>query len=162
MAAVDQFMGSLPNGLQTLVGERGARLSGGQRQRISLARAILRPAPILVLDEATSALDLELEQKVIGNLAHSSKSRTVFAITHRLSLAEIADRVLVLKEGTLAQEGKPEDLAVQVDLSQLALADVHIRPCKYDHLRRRSECPLRFKVSCRNPNGRRDSFAGSS
>ena len=113
VAAVDRFLSSLPDGLQTRVGERGARLSGGQRQRISLARAILRPAPILVLDEATSALDLELEQQVIGNLAHSSESRTVFAITHRLSLAEIADRVLVLKDGSLAQEGRPDDLADQ-------------------------------------------------
>ena len=113
LACLDEFVDSLPDGLATLVGERGVKISGGQRQRIAIARALLTDAPLLVLDEATSALDADLEARVLKNLRNSSRSRTVFAISHRLSLAAIANRVLVLKEGRLAEQGTAESLAGQ-------------------------------------------------
>jgi len=104
-ACLDDFIAGLPEGLATPVGERGVFLSGGQRQRIALARSILSGAPVLLLDEATSALDMDLERRLLSNLAHSSRRHTIFAITHRLSLAEVADRVFVLKDGVLAESG---------------------------------------------------------
>jgi ABC-type multidrug transport system fused ATPase/permease subunit len=113
LACLDEFLATLPEGLGTRVGERGARLSGGQRQRIALARAIVVDAPVLLLDEATSALDMELERKILANLARSRRRRTIFAITHRLSLAEIADRVLVLREGALVESGTAAALAAK-------------------------------------------------
>lgn len=105
LACLDEFLQTLPEGLETRVGERGARLSGGQRQRIALARAIVVGAPLLLLDEATSALDMELERRILVNLARSRRRRTIFAVSHRLSLAEIADRVLVLRDGVLVESG---------------------------------------------------------
>jgi len=113
IACVDAFLAELPDGLATHVGERGTKLSGGQRQRVSIARAVLRDTSILVLDEATSALDMELEQRILQNLVDARRARTIFAITHRLSLAEIADRVLVLKDGYLAEQGSASTLATQ-------------------------------------------------
>jgi subfamily B ATP-binding cassette protein MsbA len=106
-----KFVESLPEGLATRVGERGVRLSGGQRQRVALARAVLTDAQILVLDEATSALDMDLEKRVLQSLVNLRRDRAIFAITHRLSMAEIADRVLVLKEGRLVEEGTAAQLA---------------------------------------------------
>lgn len=111
VACVDDFIPLLPEGLQTVVGERGVRLSGGQRQRIAIARAVLSNAPILVLDEATSAVDMDLEQRILANLVRLGRQRTIFGITHRLSLAEMADRVLVLRDGTLVEEGSSAELA---------------------------------------------------
>ncbi|MCZ6574106.1 MAG: ABC transporter ATP-binding protein [Planctomycetota bacterium] len=111
IACVDEFAAQLPQGLETSVGERGVLLSGGQRQRIAIARAILSEARILVLDEATSALDMDLERKILQNLVDAPKRRTIFAITHRLSMAGIADRVIVLKDGRLVEEGTAAELA---------------------------------------------------
>ncbi len=96
IACVDSFLADLPQGLETLVGERGARLSGGQRQRIAIARAILGDSRVLVLDEATSALDMDLEQQILQNLVDAPKQRTIFAITHKLSMADIVVPLLTL------------------------------------------------------------------
>ena len=111
IACVDDFLPLMPDGIHTVVGERGVRLSGGQRQRIAIARAVLSNAPILVLDEATSAVDMELEQRILGNLVSMGRQRTIFGITHRLTLADLADRVLVLREGKLVEEGTSAELA---------------------------------------------------
>ncbi|MEZ5540445.1 MAG: ABC transporter ATP-binding protein [Pseudomonadota bacterium] len=111
IACVSDFIPLLPDGIQTVVGERGVRLSGGQRQRIAIARAVLSDAPILVLDEATSAVDMDLEQRIIDNLLSLGRQRTIFGITHRLTLAELADRVLVLRDGELVEEGTAAELA---------------------------------------------------
>ena len=102
---------SLPEGLQTIVGERGSRLSGGQRQRIAIARAFLKNAPILLLDEATSALDSESEALVQVGLDALMKGRTVVAIAHRLSTLQNFDRIVVIQHGRLVDEGTPLELA---------------------------------------------------
>ncbi|QPC88550.1 ATP-binding cassette domain-containing protein [Mesorhizobium sp. NBSH29] len=104
-AQADEFICQQPHGYDTLVGENGVTLSGGQRQRISIARAIVRDAPILVLDEATSALDNESEAKVQEALAGVMKGRTVIVIAHRLSTVVSADRIVVLDVGRLVEEG---------------------------------------------------------
>lgn len=111
LACLEDLIAELPDGLETRVGERGVRLSGGQRQRIALARSLLTEARVLLFDEATSALDMELEQRILQNLADSTRNRTIFAITHRLTLADIVDRVLVLKSGRLVEQGPADELA---------------------------------------------------
>ncbi|WP_225031730.1 ABC transporter ATP-binding protein [Paraburkholderia sp. XV] len=102
---------SLPDGLQTNVGERGTRLSGGQRQRIAIARAFLKDAPILLLDEATSALDSESEAKIQDALDRLMRGRTVVAIAHRLSTLQSFDRIVVIQHGRLVDDGAPLELA---------------------------------------------------
>ncbi len=123
LACLEDLIDELPDGLQTVVGERGVRLSGGQQQRIAIARAILTEAEILVLDEATSALDMHLERRILQNLVSDKRARTIFAISHRLTLAEIADRVLVLRDGKLVEQGDRESLiAAGGEFSFLQLA----------------------------------------
>ena len=112
MAQADGFIESLPEGYNTLVGERGVKLSGGQRQRIAIARAFLKNAPILILDEATSSLDSESEQAIQDSLEKLMKGRTVLAIAHRLSTLKKMDRIVVIKEGKIVEDGNPEDLLV--------------------------------------------------
>ena len=104
------FIRAMPQGFDTIVGERGTRLSGGQRQRIAIARAILKDAPILILDEATSALDTESERQVQIALDHLMSGRTTIVIAHRLSTIEHCDRIVVLANGRIAEQGTHRDL----------------------------------------------------
>jgi ATP-binding cassette subfamily B protein len=105
------FVKALPAGLDTIVGDRGAKLSGGQRQRVGIARAILRNAPILLLDEATSALDTHSEFAIQAALDHLMRGRTVVAVAHRLSTLQNFDRIVVLSHGRIVQQGTPAELA---------------------------------------------------
>ena len=110
LAYAEEFIAELPEGFDTEIGDRGLRLSGGQRQRICIARAFLRNAPILILDEATSALDTESEsmvQKALGNLM---ASRTTFVIAHRLSTIMNADKIVVLDDGRIVEQGRHSEL----------------------------------------------------
>jgi len=109
-ARADEFICRLPEGYDTMIGERGVRLSGGERQRIAIARAILKDAPILILDEATSALDSESESLVQSALQNLMSGRTVFVIAHRLSTVRRADRIVVLENGTISDIGAHEEL----------------------------------------------------
>ena len=109
-AFADEFIKDLSKGYDTEVGERGARLSAGQRQRIAIARALLKDPCILILDEATSALDSESEQMVQMALEVLMQNRTTFVIAHRLSTIKNADRILVLEEGQIVEDGSHEDL----------------------------------------------------
>ena len=104
------FIGALPDGMGTIVGDRGMKLSGGQRQRIAIARALLKDAPLLLLDEATSALDSESEDLVRQALADLMRRRTVIAIAHRLSTVSNFDRIVVLQGGRVIQDGAPTEL----------------------------------------------------
>jgi ATP-binding cassette subfamily B protein len=109
-AHAHDFISQLPNGYETVVGERGCLLSAGERQRIAIARSILLDPPILILDEPTSALDAESEALVQAALARLMKGRTTFAIAHRLSTVVGADRILVLKDGAIVEEGTHREL----------------------------------------------------
>ncbi|MBR2600739.1 ATP-binding cassette domain-containing protein [Candidatus Saccharibacteria bacterium] len=110
LANADEFIKELPNGYDTLVGERGVKLSGGQRQRVAIARAILKDAPILVLDEATSALDSESEALIQGALSELMKGRTCIVIAHRLSTVAHLDRIVVLEKGKIVEQGTHRQL----------------------------------------------------
>lgn len=109
-AHMDEFIDSLDDGLNTVVGDQGILLSGGQRQRIAIARALLKDAPILILDEATSALDSESEQHIQKALDQLMENRTTLVIAHRLSTIENADRIIVLSKGRIVEEGTHEEL----------------------------------------------------
>jgi ATP-binding cassette subfamily B protein len=112
-ALCHDFIMALPLGYDTVVGERGARLSGGQRQRISIARAMLKNAPVLLLDEATSALDSRSEAEIQAALARLMKGRTVVAVAHRLSTVAAFDRIIVLVDGRIVEDGAPDALVAQ-------------------------------------------------
>jgi ATP-binding cassette subfamily B protein len=110
VALADDFIRALPGGYSAFLGERGVRLSGGQQQRIAIARAVLRNPPILLLDEATSALDAESEKLVQEALEHLMQGRTTLVIAHRLATVKKADRIMVMTEGRIIEEGRHEDL----------------------------------------------------
>jgi subfamily B ATP-binding cassette protein MsbA len=109
-ALAHDFIGRLPQGYDTPIGERGARLSGGERQRLAIARALLKDAPILILDEATSSLDTESEAAVQAALGNLMQGRTVLVIAHRLSTVRRADRIAVLEAGRITELGTHEEL----------------------------------------------------
>ena len=112
-AALNDLVGSLPQGLDTPVGERGMRLSGGQRQRVAIARAFLKDAPILILDEATSHLDAVNEQAVREALDVLMQSRTTIVIAHRLSTVRGSDQILVLDQGQVREQGTHDELIAE-------------------------------------------------
>jgi subfamily B ATP-binding cassette protein HlyB/CyaB len=110
MAGAHQFILELPEGYDTVIGERGSNLSGGQRQRMAIARALITDPRILILDEATSALDYESERVIQQNMAEIAKGRTVFIVAHRLSTVRNTDRILTLDRGRLIEDGTHDDL----------------------------------------------------
>ena len=109
-ANCDEYVQRLPKGYDTPIGENGAKLSGGERQRISIARALLKDAPIVLLDEATASLDVENETKVQGALSRLLAGKTVLVIAHRMRTVSGADKVVVLSDGIAAEQGAPEEL----------------------------------------------------
>jgi subfamily B ATP-binding cassette protein MsbA len=115
-AHLDDVIASLPQGLETQIGDNGMRLSGGQRQRLAIARAIYKDAPLLILDEATSALDTESERAVQSALNQLMQGRTTLVIAHRLSTIEHADRIVVLDAGKIAEIGSHKELLAQQGL----------------------------------------------
>ena len=112
-ANCDEFVERLPQGYDTPIGENGAKLSGGERQRISIARALLKDAPIVLLDEATASLDVENETKVQGALSRLLQGKTVLVIAHRMRTVAGADHIVVLDDGHVAQQGAPAELMEQ-------------------------------------------------
>lgn len=127
LAQADKFIETLPNGYETLVGERGVKLSGGQRQRIAIARAFLKNAPILLLDEATSSLDSESEHAIQTSLEELMKKRTVIAIAHRLSTLKKMDRIVVIDDGQIVEDGSPDSLMKKTDGAFKAMWDHQVK-----------------------------------
>jgi len=109
-ARLHESISPLPAGYDTVVGERGVRMSGGQRQRLAIARALLRQPSLLILDEPTSALDAQTEREILDTLTELAQGRTTISITHRLSLAATADRIFVLADGRLVEQGSHAEL----------------------------------------------------
>jgi ATP-binding cassette subfamily B protein IrtB len=113
MANVADFVEKLPDKWQTNIGENGCELSGGERQRISIARAFLKDAPIILLDEATASLDVENETAIQTALSRLIKNKTVLIIAHRMRTVSGADKIVVLKDGSVAEQGSPEKLLTE-------------------------------------------------
>jgi len=114
-ARCDEFVERLPNGYDTMIGENGSRLSGGERQRISIARALLKDAPIVLLDEATASLDVENETQVQAALSELLQDKTVLVIAHRMRTVDNADKIVVLEDGRVAEQGSPAELREKPD-----------------------------------------------
>ena len=125
-ACLDQFVRELPNGLNTEIGERGILLSGGQKQRLAIARAFVKNAPIVILDEATSALDNKSERVVQEALDNLMKNRTVIVIAHRLSTIQNADKIVVVNDGHIVEEGSHQEL-LKLKGAYAALYDMHTK-----------------------------------
>jgi subfamily B ATP-binding cassette protein HlyB/CyaB len=128
LAGAHEFILELPEGYDSLVGERGCNLSGGQRQRIAIARALITDPRIMIFDEATSALDYESEAIILQNMRYICKGRTVFIIAHRLSAVRNANRILVIEKGRVVEEGTHQELVngngyyAKLHASQMGLA----------------------------------------
>ena len=112
-ACCHDFIMALPDGYETVIGEGGASLSGGEKQRISIARAIMKDAPIIILDEATANVDPENEKELMEAIDALTKEKTIFMIAHRLKTVRNADRILVLDQGRIVQQGRHEELIQQ-------------------------------------------------
>jgi len=111
IAKIHDFIASLPEGYETVVGEKGVTLSGGQRQRIALARALLLEPRILLLDDPVSNLDAETEEKLVGDLKDILEGKTALIVSQRLSMVKLTDRVIVMVDGGVVEDGSPEELA---------------------------------------------------
>ena len=109
-AQCDEFVEKLPEGYQTMIGENGSMLSGGERQRISVARALLKDSPVILLDEATASLDAENETQIQKAISRLVKGKTVLIIAHRMRTVKGADKLVLLKEGKVAEQGAPQEL----------------------------------------------------
>lgn len=112
-AQCGEFIRRLPKGYETRIGENGSTLSGGERQRLSIARALLKDAPVILMDEATASLDVENETQVQEAISNLVKNKTVLIIAHRMRTVAGADRIVVLKDGCVAEQGTPEELMEQ-------------------------------------------------
>ncbi len=138
-AYADEFIKKLPDGMHTMIGEDGVLLSGGQRQRLAIARAILKDAPILILDEATSALDTESERHIQAALDVAMKGRTTLVIAHRLSTIENADRILVMDQGCIVEQGTHTELLAKegqyAKLHRMQFKDVDSEPVELSPMR---------------------------
>ena len=115
-ACCHDFISALPDGYQTKIGEGGATLSGGEKQRISIARAILKDAPVVILDEATASVDPENERELQQAISELTKNKTLLMIAHRLNTVREADQILVLENGRIVQRGKHQELIQQEGL----------------------------------------------
>ena len=109
-ASLNRFLDSLPNGLETIVGEKGIRLSGGQQQRIGIARALYRDPEILILDEATSSLDQSTEKKIMRSIQYLKRKKTLIIVTHRLSTVENCDKIFFINKGKITKQGSPREI----------------------------------------------------
>ncbi len=130
-ANCDEFVMKMPVGYKTPIGENGAKLSGGERQRISIARALLKDAPIVLLDEATASLDVENETKVQGALSRLLVGKTVLVIAHRMRTVEAADKIVVLKDGKVAEQGSPKELYANENGIFRRMADLQAKSAEW-------------------------------
>jgi ATP-binding cassette subfamily B protein len=110
LSALDEEIAAFPDGYETLLGERGITLSGGQKQRLCLARALLKPSSVLILDDTLSAVDADTERRILGGMDQAGRGRTLVVVSHRMSAVRDLDRILVLREGRVVQEGRHDEL----------------------------------------------------
>jgi ABC-type multidrug transport system fused ATPase/permease subunit len=127
MAGADEFVARLPEGYRTRLGRGGGKLSVGQKQRLSIARALVRDAPVLILDEPTSALDPDTEQRLVAALREASRSRLVLVIAHRLSTVRAADQICFLHEGRIVEKGSHDELMARPGGAYRRFVDLQTR-----------------------------------